>query len=449
MFEMLDDMTRNAAALARASDTDLEAVDGDVLGDAIVALDTIIGHLQAARLSVTRAHSRSMAWKRDGARSPTQWHRDHRRASAGQAARDVDTAQALDQLPRTAAAVADGTVTADQAAIAARATKGLTRDQTAELDEVVAGVAPDASDRQVRDAVTEFTHRLSPDEVEERERQAHARRKLAIGQCRDGGWWIDARLDVLGGAAVAAAISSLSAPRSDDDERTAEQRRADALVDLAERASRTGELPVEGGARPVVTVTADVATLERRADAPAGRADHAGGVSAEAVRQLACDAQIHRVIIDGPSGILDVGRATRTVSVAQRRALAVRDRGCVGCGAPPGWTDAHHVVHWADGGPTDLDNLALLCRTCHTGVHHRRYRLTRDPDTGRWRVRRPYRQAPHKNRQPTQAAPHHRGPPGDATSSARAAQPERARPPDEDRAERADSNDPTRQPVLA
>jgi hypothetical protein len=347
------------------------------------------------------------------ARSPAQWHRDHRRVTAGRAGRDVTTAHTLAALPRTAAAVADGTITADQAAIAARAANGLTNQQTAELDDVVAGVAPDATDRQVRDAVTEFTHRVSPHDVADRERQAHQRRRLAIGQCADGGWWIDARLDIVGGATVAAAISALSAPRGDADERTAQQRRADALVDLAERAAREGDLPVEGGARPVVTVTADLATLEDRAGAPAGRGDHAGAVSADTVRQLACDAHIHRVITHGASGILDVGRATRTVSTTQRRALAVRDGGCVGCGAPPGWTDAHHVIHWADGGPTDLDNLVLLCRTCHTGVHHRRYRLTRNPDSGRWRVHRPYRRAPNEPAPPTQTASDHRATPGD------------------------------------
>lgn len=105
-------MTRHAVALATAADTDLEAVDGESLGSAIVALDALIGHLEAARLSVRRAHSRTQAWQRDGARPPAQWHRDHRRVTAGQAARDVATAHALADLPRTAAAVTDGTVTA-------------------------------------------------------------------------------------------------------------------------------------------------------------------------------------------------------------------------------------------------------------------------------------------------------------------------------------------------
>ena len=88
-----------------------------------------------------------------------------------------------------------------------------------------------------------------------------------------------------------------------------------------------------------------------------------------------------RVITDGPSQVLDVGRATRTIPPPIRRALAVRDGGCVfdGCDRPPAWTDAHHIVHWADGGPTCLDNLCLLCRRHHRLVHEQGWSITTDP----------------------------------------------------------------------
>ena len=78
-----------------------------------------------------------------------------------------------------------------------------------------------------------------------------------------------------------------------------------------------------------------------------------------------------RVLTDGPSQPLDVGRRTRTIPPAIRRALVVRDGGCRagGCDRPPAWTDAHHLRHWADGGPTTLDNLVLLCRRHHRLVH--------------------------------------------------------------------------------
>ena len=121
----------------------------------------------------------------------------------------------------------------------------------------------------------------------------------------------------------------------------------------------------------------------------------AGPITGEAARRIACDAGITRVITDGPSQPLDVGRRTRTVPPALRTALVVRDRGCVfpGCDRPPPWTDAHHLVHWADGGVTSLDNLALLCRRHHRTVHERRWQLTRNPD-GSWVATPPGRASP-------------------------------------------------------
>lgn len=103
-----------------------------------------------------------------------------------------------------------------------------------------------------------------------------------------------------------------------------------------------------------------------------GWADHTGTLSAHTVRRLACDATI-TPIITGPGDVpLHLGRTTRLAGRAQRRALAARDRGCAfpACDRPPAWTQAHHIVHWADGGPTDLDNLVLLCAAYHRAVHH-------------------------------------------------------------------------------
>lgn len=101
----------------------------------------------------------------------------------------------------------------------------------------------------------------------------------------------------------------------------------------------------------------------------------------ESVRRVACDAAVTRVVLDPQSQPLDVGRRTRVIPPAIRTALAVRDRGCVwpGCDRPPHWTDAHHVVHWADGGSTSMDNLVLLCRRHHRTVHEGRSSLPHAP----------------------------------------------------------------------
>jgi hypothetical protein len=98
-----------------------------------------------------------------------------------------------------------------------------------------------------------------------------------------------------------------------------------------------------------------------------------GPISAEAARRLACDASVSRVITSGPSEPLDVGRRTQVVPAGIRRAVVVRDRGCrfPGCDRPQGWSDVHHVVHWAHGGDTAVSNLVLVCRRHHRLVHHR------------------------------------------------------------------------------
>jgi hypothetical protein len=136
-----------------------------------------------------------------------------------------------------------------------------------------------------------------------------------------------------------------------------------------------------GPVKPQVVVTVRLDTLQRRLGS--GVLQHSGSpIPAEHARRLACDARLIPAVLDGAGVPLDVGRARRLVTPAQRVALTLRDGGCAfpGCGRPPGWCDAHHIVHWADGGPTDLHNLVLAC-----GQHHRL--LHAHPDSTGWQVR--------------------------------------------------------------
>jgi hypothetical protein len=121
-----------------------------------------------------------------------------------------------------------------------------------------------------------------------------------------------------------------------------------------------------------VTVMVDVDGL-RGEPVTTSELDHVGPVSPEAARRLACDASLMRVVMAGRSEPLDVGRRTPVVPSAMRRAVIVRDRHCrfPGCDRPHTWCDAHHVVHWADGGPTAAKNLLLLCRKHHRKTHER------------------------------------------------------------------------------
>jgi hypothetical protein len=165
----------------------------------------------------------------------------------------------------------------------------------------------------------------------------------------------------------------------DDDPRTPGQSRADALGDLCQFFLDHNEDNVtSGGEKPHVTVTVDYETLKGRSRRLPEMADMP--VTPETIRRITCDASIIPMVLGSDSEPLDVGRKTRTIPAAIRRALEQRDGGCAwtGCGAPISWCDAHHIIHWADGGDTSLGNLRLLCRKHHTATHDGR---TPPPDT--------------------------------------------------------------------
>jgi Domain of unknown function (DUF222)/HNH endonuclease len=146
--------------------------------------------------------------------------------------------------------------------------------------------------------------------------------------------------------------------------------RAAALVDLAAQAMR--HEPSDASApdryRAAVVVEPGQATVHAEA---------------------ACDADAYRVVLGADREVLDVGRHTNRWPVGIRRAITVRDRGCVfaGCDRPPSWTDIHHCTPWSEGGTTSVDNGVLLCRRHHTFIHRQRWRIT--IDNGRPTIRRP------------------------------------------------------------
>ncbi|MGY1721853.1 DUF222 domain-containing protein [Blastococcus sp. SYSU DS0533] len=161
------------------------------------------------------------------------------------------------------------------------------------------------------------------------------------------------------------------------------------MVQLCDNALAAGTLPVLRTQKPHVVVRVDLEDLVDPTTGP-GAAKLSFGATISAARAraswLACDGGITRIVL-GPEGQpLDVGPIHRVAPRHLRRAVEARDRGCVftGCHAPTHWCDVHHLIHWADGGQTDLHNCALLCERHHTKVHHG-FRVERQPD-GRWRT---------------------------------------------------------------
>jgi hypothetical protein len=166
------------------------------------------------------------------------------------------------------------------------------------------------------------------------------------------------------------------------DTRSPGERRVDAVMEICRLACAYGQLPDNGGDRPQVIVTIDYDNLRQQVGV--GTFDDGGHLSPAAARRLACDAGIIPAVLGTASQPLDVGRQSRLVTGPLRRALVLRDRGCAfpGCDRPPRWCDAHHVLHWSNGGPTELSNLVLLCGYHHRLIHHSDWQVRINPQDG-------------------------------------------------------------------
>jgi hypothetical protein len=306
--------------------------------------------------------------------------------------------------------------------VLAAGTHDLPDHTTADAEPVLLAAARRLDPPRLRRVVAHL--RLVPDHTDPAEQQ-HQRRGLWLASTWEGMVAVNGLLDPEAGQTLLAALEPLARPTNADDERSGGQRRADALTELARRNLEGGQLPQAGGVRPQLLVTVDLDSLLSH---PGGLGGEAGGpwpLDPETCRRLACDAAVTRVLVtrhrthrhDGsgdegglagwlqtaatrlpptlggaPTQPLEVGRTSRVVTPAQRAALVVRDGGCVvaGCDRPPAWCEAHHLRHWLHGGPTDLANLALLCRAHHRAVHEGGWQLTRDPD-GRLTATPPHR----------------------------------------------------------
>src|SRR6266852_6248192 len=134
--------------------------------------------------------------------------------------------------------------------------------------------------------------------------------------------------------------------------------------------------------RAHVQVTASLETLLGLPGAPAADMEFSLPISAKAVERIACDCAVTRVVLGSESTVIDVGRAKRTISGPQRKALKVRDCGCTwpGCDRPVSMTEGHHLVHWIQNGPGDLPNLTLLCYRHHWMVHEGGWQIVRTDD---------------------------------------------------------------------
>jgi len=390
----------------------------DRLGDEIAELSAHLDAATARLLTLIREFDRRGGWN-TGFRSCAAWLSWRVGLDLGAARERVRVARALGTLPLLAEALAHGELSYAKV-------RALTRVATPETEARLLGVGRAGTAAHVERIVRGWRRVDRRAEARETARR-HANRVLRVYQDDDGMVVVRGRLEpevgVLLMQALAAARETLyqrgRVPDGDAGRRgvSAEtpplaQRQADALALLAETALHHGPDPGAPGERYQVVVHVDAPVLADPDQPGQSVLEDGARVSPETSQRLACDAS--RVVMrhDGEGRVVEIGARTRTIPPALRRALLHRDRGCrfPGCGVRIG--QGHHIHHWAQGGPTTLSNLALLCRRHHRAVHEEGFQVVRGPD-GALRFQRP-------DGRPLPEVPVPAAVPGDAVGALRA-----------------------------
>ena len=162
------------------------------------------------------------------------------------------------------------------------------------------------------------------------------------------------------------------------DSRTTDQLALDAVVELIRLGGAVAPSTVVGVRAPAVQVI--VAERDLRTGHGLARFEgQSEPVSVTTAASHACSAGVTPIVVDDTGNVIALGRETRLFTRRQRIALAARDGGCrfPGCERPPSWSEAHHIIPWSEGGPTNVSNGVLLCRHHHLLVHNNEWQITR------------------------------------------------------------------------
>jgi hypothetical protein len=380
---------QSALTELRKSFDELYQVHEPDLVELIRAHHTALAQLQYLGLDlITEARQRSIP-DRQAATSPNNWLAGLLSLSPGEAKRRVRLAEALTHRYRdTATAFAEGIVDGDQAEVIVTLLDGLpdcaTHDQRRRAETFLLDQARVLDAAALRGLGKRIHDVIDPDGTLQRERDAKDKRAAQFRNHGDGTQTLNWRDTDEVMAKLKAGIDALAAPKpaqnGEADPRFPSQRRADAMADLVELALRGDELPRKRGNRPHLLVVISAENL--RTARGLGATGTGENLTAAAVKRIACDAKITPIVVDGNGVPLAVGRTRRTVTPAQWLALVIRDTGCIfpGCDRPASWCQAHHLIPWEEGGPTDLDNLVLVCDHHHDAVHHHGWEIEFGPD---------------------------------------------------------------------
>jgi hypothetical protein len=330
-------------------------------------------------LTCIRQFDESGEWGHQGARTCADWLAWRIGVAPGAAREKVRVARALGKLPAIDAAMASGRLSYAKA-------RALTRVATAGNEARLVEIALAATGAQLERLCRRFRRVIDDGAIPGMEAAVDPScdpRGVRVRNTDAGHMRIEVTLDPADAALVLAAID-----RVRDDLRAvtattggvAVPGRLDGLIAIAERtmapASQTEAKAVSNGIVPHVVIHFDQAVLGPDG-AREAYLDDGTRVSAETFRRVSCDGALVAVTTGAEGGVLDVGRRTRAVPVAIRRALWSRDRGCrFPMCSNRNFVQAHHVEHWAHGGPTSLDNLVLLCSFHHRLLHEGGFKMS-------------------------------------------------------------------------
>ena len=361
------------------------------LGSRIIRLSAHAAALECRLLTLIADFDRRRGWELSGHKDCAAWLEAHTGMSRVTARERVRTARKLTGLPQISETMARGELSYSKV-------RALVRVATPENESELLPMARECNARELEREVARFRE-LEAWSGMEADQRRHQRRRLRIRAAPDGMVRVEGRLPAELGALLMKVVDAAGdalfqsdtewSPEEGNWGLTTEtvnpdQRRADALRLVLDRAMAAGfqgvagdsaESPEAGSSKegcgcipPSPSAERYTVMVHLRQDPDRAELDPDLPISLRVARRLSCDASVVRIVHGPRSEVLDVGRRTRVVPPAIRRALWARDGGCrfPGCGAR--YVSAHHVLHWADGGRTALDNLVLLCPAHHRGV---------------------------------------------------------------------------------
>jgi hypothetical protein len=396
----------------------IEGVTTSELGTDIIEIRLTIDRLEAECLRRLERFHADRGAQSDGGGTTVSWLRRSCGMTAKAAAYRVFLARTFAEMPAMLDSARAGRASFTNVAMVAHLAGQVGVEPVQEFQDILLPAAESLEPRRMRTATEAVRLGIDPDGVLADANHAHERRWLDCDRTYGGVFILRGEFDAEGGALLKSAIDALSHGMTRGEVRSPSTRRADALVDMAATQLRCGDHRDVHGQRPHLTVTVSADTLRKGVQNTAaepgdtlrhqtcctgagsddtwrivaiGQPAELGGVGpihSEIARRIACDAVRTVVtvapaaddsswIVGVPSVPLSVGRATRTIPAHIRTALVLRDQGCrfPGCDRPPAWTDGHHIIHWANGGPTELENLVSLCRMHHRRVHEERWHI--------------------------------------------------------------------------